>query len=684
MQNSQELVSVIIPVYNHEIYVEEALSSVYNQTYPCLEVIIIDDGSKDNSVSKIEEWLKKNQEIVQRRKTIFIKQANQGAHVTINSGLHMAKGHYLTILNSDDYFHLKRIETLVNKLENENGRFAFSRIHTVDQHGQAIPRGHWWLNWYEKSLVQTCDPTTGFRFLRHNIAISTGNFFFTKELYLEIGDFRDFKLSHDYDFVMRVMTVSEPLFVDEELYYYRIHSENTTNKVQHLGQVELDEIHRQYLAMTVSPPKNKIAPCHHYWPLTFAYHRRHLGLDRGLTTYLEDIKPEAKNSEPLTAKPLINGKKMTLFSHELSLSGGPKLLSDVALSLAKNGFQPKVLALKDGPLRKVLEAEGISVSVIPSYLRFWENDSSFLRRGFKLFGALLFILLNCRGAFFSNTTSAWPLALTTCFAFPWKSFYWYIHESCGPEALIPGGVGMKLFRKALRENKIQFLFGSKATKELWNECGVKGSTLYWSGINAASSFEKRESIQNLLSVGSGEPRKGFHTIVEAFIKLVNEERIPKSVTLTLVGFSKTLNQMQNFNSDLILKMVEAGVKDRIRLLTQVDREALNNLYAEADLYIQASQMECLPLSLLEAMSRGIPVISSAVDGCIEAVEPHVSGWLFPARNAKLLANAIEEAIKKPQKSYEYAKNAQASFNKKFAIEATEEKLIKSIKEKYAF
>lgn len=683
MHKAQELVSIIIPVYNHESYVEETLNSVYYQTYPDLEVIIIDDGSKDHSVQKIEAWLLKHQEIAEQRNTQFVRQENQGAHITINRGLHLAKGHYLTILNSDDYFHLRRIEILVSRLENEKREFAFSRIFTIDQHGKPIPRGHWWLNWYEKALVQTIDPTTGFRFLRHNIAISTGNFFFTKRLFQEVGDFKDLKLSHDYDFIMRTIAICEPLFVDEELYFYRIHAENTTNKVQHLGQIELDEIHRQYFQLTSTPPKNPLAPCHHYWPMSFACHRKQLSLDRGLTTVFEKVE-EISEEAPLTSRSFQNlGTPITLISHELSLSGGPKVLVDLAQSLQKNGYAPRVIALNDGPLRNDLKKLNIPVSVIPNYLRFWEKGCSFFTRFLKLLGAQLFVLIKSKGAFFSNTISAWPLAITTCFTFFWKKYFWYIHESCGPEALIPGGFGRTLFRKALKKENLKFLFGSKATKNLWESYGISGKTFYWSGIDAGKSPKKRERIQNILSVGSGEARKGFHTLIEAFIRLIKEKRISESVNLILVGFSKSLNQMHNFNSDLILKISSEGIQDRVKLFPSVSKKQLEELYEKADLYVQPSQMECMPLSLLEAMARGIPVIGSSVDGLPEAIEQKVNGWLFPARNIQLLALSLEEAIKNPEKCYCFAEKAQKKFNEKFALEKTEKELINYLKQ-YAF
>lgn len=87
-------ISVVIPSYNHARYIERAVYSVLHQTFHKIELIVIDDGSRDDSLSRLAR-------IKDSRLKVF-SQENQGAHATINRGLHMAREHYLAILNSDD------------------------------------------------------------------------------------------------------------------------------------------------------------------------------------------------------------------------------------------------------------------------------------------------------------------------------------------------------------------------------------------------------------------------------------------------------------------------------------------------------------------------------------------------------------------------------------------------------
>jgi glycosyltransferase involved in cell wall biosynthesis len=108
------LVSIIIPVYNVEQYLEECLDSILNQTYKNYEIIAINDGSTDNSAKILEKYKQKYEEI------IVYHQENAGISVARNKGLKLAKGKYIYFLDSDDYIVSETIENLVKKMEKYN------------------------------------------------------------------------------------------------------------------------------------------------------------------------------------------------------------------------------------------------------------------------------------------------------------------------------------------------------------------------------------------------------------------------------------------------------------------------------------------------------------------------------------------------------------------------------------
>ena len=90
-------VSVVIPLYNKEKWIERTLSSVLNQSFTDWEVIIVDDGSTDRSVEVVEEFIQKNP-----GKWVLIKNHNAGQCRTRNAGIAKANGEYVAFLDADD------------------------------------------------------------------------------------------------------------------------------------------------------------------------------------------------------------------------------------------------------------------------------------------------------------------------------------------------------------------------------------------------------------------------------------------------------------------------------------------------------------------------------------------------------------------------------------------------------
>ena len=107
-------VSVIIPVYNSEKYLSECLDSVVNQTLKDIEIICVNDGSKDSSLRILEEYASKDNRVK------IINQENKGAGLARNSGLEIAQGEYLSLLDSDDIFEHDMLEILYKKAKEKD------------------------------------------------------------------------------------------------------------------------------------------------------------------------------------------------------------------------------------------------------------------------------------------------------------------------------------------------------------------------------------------------------------------------------------------------------------------------------------------------------------------------------------------------------------------------------------
>lgn len=107
-------ISVVIPVYNVENYLSECLESIISQTYKNLQIILVDDGSTDNSGKICDDYAKKDNRIT------VIHQANKGAGAAKNAGLDLVKGEYFSIIDSDDYVEHNYYETMILAMEKYN------------------------------------------------------------------------------------------------------------------------------------------------------------------------------------------------------------------------------------------------------------------------------------------------------------------------------------------------------------------------------------------------------------------------------------------------------------------------------------------------------------------------------------------------------------------------------------
>jgi len=218
-------ISVIIPVYNHEKYVKEAIESVLNQTHENIELIVIDDGSKDHSFEIACS-------IADTRVTV-LNQENQGAHATINRGLNLATGEYLSILNSDDAYENNRLEKCIDYLcTHEEVHMVCSYIKIVNGNGKVLGLKKGWENmepWPIAHKERTFAKYNDFHknLLMSNFISTTSNMFFTKKLYQDIGGMRNLRFAHDWDFALRAAEYANCAILEDGLMRYRIHDSNT-------------------------------------------------------------------------------------------------------------------------------------------------------------------------------------------------------------------------------------------------------------------------------------------------------------------------------------------------------------------------------------------------------------------------------------------------------------------------
>ncbi|MGZ3863965.1 MAG: glycosyltransferase [Bacteroidia bacterium] len=127
--SQKSLVSIVIPCYNAAQYIGQSIESVLNQTYKNLEIIIINDGSTDESELSITKYLPLDNRIK------YFTQANQGVSATRNRGIEMAKGEFIAFLDSDDVWEPENIEVKIDALTHDKNLYwVFSDVYLADEY----------------------------------------------------------------------------------------------------------------------------------------------------------------------------------------------------------------------------------------------------------------------------------------------------------------------------------------------------------------------------------------------------------------------------------------------------------------------------------------------------------------------------------------------------------------------
>lgn len=218
---------VVIPSYNHAAFIGEAMQSVWAQSLADLQLVVVDDGSKDDSRAVIEA------NADPRLVTCF--QANAGAHAAINRGIELADPsvEYVSILNSDDVFGPRWLERAAAALDADPGvGFVASRLGFLGDEDRD-KRG-----WYGPALDYYLDCDDVERALLHrNFIMTTSNVVIRRDLLERTGLFRPLRYVHDLDLFLRLASISRFQLVEGENVYYRAHESNTIHQGEQSARI---------------------------------------------------------------------------------------------------------------------------------------------------------------------------------------------------------------------------------------------------------------------------------------------------------------------------------------------------------------------------------------------------------------------------------------------------------------
>ena len=210
-------VSVIIPVYNTENYISDCLDSLLNQTLREIEIICVDDGSTDNSLSILKKYAEMDNRI------IILKQKNKGGGIARNYGMSIAKGEYLSFLDSDDFFDKNLLYDSVNAADKTIADiviFLYKTYNISSNMYNNLSYGfrkyffkHLLFNYHSnpKNFFQSFNPTSWNKLFRHSFIKKNGLYF------------QGNKRANDLFFTMTSFVSAKKIyFLNETLVYYRV------------------------------------------------------------------------------------------------------------------------------------------------------------------------------------------------------------------------------------------------------------------------------------------------------------------------------------------------------------------------------------------------------------------------------------------------------------------------------
>lgn len=200
-----ELISIITPVFNSELYLEETIISVIKQSYTNWELILIDDGSTDNSFNIMKSMEKKDNRI-----KVFKNDNNLGVSNTRNRGIEISEGKWIAFLDSDDSWDHLKLEKQIKVIESKECCFVFTGSKYINEKG--IPF---------KGIMNVPDKINYKQLRKHNV-ISCSSVLVTKDVFNNIKMEND-DMSEDFAVWLKILQKDIIAYgVDEPLLIYRI------------------------------------------------------------------------------------------------------------------------------------------------------------------------------------------------------------------------------------------------------------------------------------------------------------------------------------------------------------------------------------------------------------------------------------------------------------------------------
>ena len=313
-----EKISVIVPVYNVEQYLERCVDSIINQTYTNLEIILVNDGSTDNSGKLCDELAKKDERIR------VIHKENGGLSDARNRGIDEAESDLVGFIDSDDYIDSDMYEVLLKNLNNTDADLSMCALYDVYNNtpeAQVTNKETWELN-SEQAIKMVMEAKI--------LSVTAVNKLYRKSLFTDLK-FEVGKIAEDAFIMIKLLDKCEKIVATNEKKYYYVHRENsiTTQKfsTKFLNVIEAYE-QNSNIILEKYPKLKDVAQTRMNWAYFYVLDRLLLDdnyndkeLENKLISYLKNHRKDILN-DPLFTK----GRKIGFIALLLSRNLYRKLI----------------------------------------------------------------------------------------------------------------------------------------------------------------------------------------------------------------------------------------------------------------------------------------------------------------------------------------------------------------------
>lgn len=232
--SSRPLVSIIMPAYNCERFIEKAIDSVQKQTYTNWELIVINDSSKDATYEMVQRKANYDDRI-----HLYDNEQNMGVSKTRNRGVSIAKGDWIAFLDSDDIWEARKLEKQISLIENnENVAICFTGSAFINEEGE--PANY---------ILHVPENVTYKELLKQNV-ISCSSVLLRKKYYLKYK-MPDGDLHEDFALWLMILREEKKAYgIDEPLLVYRIYANSKSGNKIHAAKMQWNVY--KYIGLTVS------------------------------------------------------------------------------------------------------------------------------------------------------------------------------------------------------------------------------------------------------------------------------------------------------------------------------------------------------------------------------------------------------------------------------------------------